>query len=320
MSKYKVCIIGCGDIGFLFDHNKNNAGALSHFKAFKDSEYFEIAGIADTNSDIRNIIESEYRIDAYEKYEEMCVEKKPDVIVVATGDETHFEILKKIIDYKPKLVFCEKPLTLEPDEAKIITGLYKENNILLQVNFTRRFLKEFYEIGNMINERSIGEIESVTFYYSRGLIHNASHYIDLINRYFPDSGNDIKVVSKKEGLHKNDDTISFDMICSNGMEIRFIGLSPTKLSFAEVDFIGTKGRIKINYKNEIEKYKVTENKTFSGYSSYEITETKAIEYQDALPNAVENIYKALSGKEELKSPAEQSLKIFELVNRIREKS
>ncbi|HMQ67452.1 MAG TPA: Gfo/Idh/MocA family oxidoreductase [Ignavibacteria bacterium] len=320
MSKYKVCIIGCGDIGFLFDHNKNNNGALSHFKAFNDSENFEIAGIADTDSDIRNIIKHEYKTDVYENYKEMCFEKKPDVIVVATGDETHFEILKNIIDYKPKLVFCEKPLTLDPEEAKIITGSYRSKNILLQVNFTRRFLEEFCEIENMITEKSMGEIESVTLYYSRGLIHNASHYLDLVNRYFSDPINDISVVSIKKGLHKNDDTISFDMTCSNGMEIRFIGLGPTKLSFAEVDFIGTKGRIRINYRNEIEKYRITENKTFSGYSSYELYETKAIGYQKALPNAVENIYKTLIGKEELKSPADQSLKVFELVNRIREKA
>lgn len=319
MSKYRVCIIGCGDIGFLFDHGKNTVGALSHFKAFRDSGHFEIAGISDTNGDIRNIIESGYKIDAYEKFDEMCNEKKPDVIVIATGDESHFEILKKATEFKPKLVFCEKPLTLDYTESKEIIKLYSDQNIRLQVNFTRRFLDEFYDIKNLIIEKAIGDIESITFYYSRGLIHNASHYLDLVNWYFEDAEMELNVVSMKEGLHKNDDTVSFNLLYDNGMEIRFIGLKPTKLSFAEVDLVGTAGRIKINYRNEIEKFKVTENKTFSGYSSYELYDVKAIEYHRALPNAAENIYNSLSRNERLKSPAEHSLKIFELINRIREK-
>lgn len=319
MIKYKVCIIGCGDIGFLFDHKKNTEGALSHFKAFRDSEHFEIKGIAESKKDIRHIIKTEYETAVYEDFNLMCSEKFPEVIVIAANDEAHFDILKKAAVYKPLLVFCEKPLTLDYEETKEIIKIYRDLNIKLQVNFTRRFLDEFYDIKNLINKKVIGDIESVTFYYSRGLIHNASHYLDLVNWYFENAETELNVVSVKEGLHKHDDTVSFNLIYDNGMEIRFIGLKPSKLSFAEVDFVGTAGRIKINYKNEIEKYKVTENKTFSGYSSYELYETRAIQYQKALPNAVENIYGSLSRDEKLKSPAEQSLKIFELINRIREK-
>jgi len=319
LNKHKVCIIGCGDIGFLFDHNRNSDGALSHFKAFRDSEYFDLTAIADSNKEIRDNIETDYKVDVYENYEKMCIEKKPVVIVIATNDESHFEILKRVTEYKPLLVFCEKPMTLDSEEAYEISRLYKEKNIKLQINFTRRFLEEFYDIENIIKEKVIGDIESITFYYSRGLIHNASHYLNLVNWYFPETENEIQIVSRKEGLYSNDDTISFNMIYNSGMEIRFIGLNPTKLSFAEVDFIGTKGRVKINCRNEIEKYRISQNKTFSGYSSYELTESKAINFQKALPNAVVNIYNALSGNEELKSPAEQTLKVFELVNRIREK-
>ena len=71
-----------------------------------------------------------------------------------------------------------------------------------------------------------------------------------------------------------------------------------------------------NYKNEIEIYKITKNKLFKGYSVYEMTECKKIDYAKALPNAIENICKVLEGKEKMKSPAENSLKVFELLNKI----
>ncbi len=319
MDKLSAVIIGCGDIGFLFDYNKKITGALTHFRAFRDSGYFEVTGIADKEKKIRDIINHDFGVKVFSDYEKMCAELRPDVIVVATNDESHYGILANVIKYKPRLVFCEKPLSLNLDDVEKISKHYSVEKILLQVNFTRRFLEQFEDIKKIIDEKKIGEIESITFYYSRGLIHNASHYLDLINWYIGETEKNLFKVSVKKGLSKRDDSYSFDMIYKNGPEVRFIAMNPTKLSFAEVDFIGTKGRVKINYRNEIEKYKVVENKIFRGYSAYELYETKPIQFAKALPNAVENIYKAISKKEKLRSPASNSIKVFELINRIKEK-
>jgi predicted dehydrogenase len=318
LSKYKVCIIGCGDIGFLFDYDRKIDGALTHFKAFSDSKNFEVEAVAEKKKAIRDIIKSKFKTPVYDDYKKMCNEIRPDVIAVATNDELHFEILTNLLKCKPKLVFCEKPLALKSDEVIEITDKYRKANVHLQVNFTRRFLNEFKEIGEIIMKKKIGDIESATFYYSRGLIHNASHYLDLVNRYIKETEKNLINISVKDGISKSDTTVSFDMIYKNGMEVRFIGLKPTKLSFAEIDIVGTKGRIKVNYKNEIEKYKVVTNKIFKGYSAYELYESKPIRFEKALPNAVKNIYGVLEKKEKLISPASNSIKIFELINRIKE--
>ena len=323
MKRYSVGIIGCGDIGFLFDYKKKPAvteGAFTHFKAFRSSDKFEVKAVSELNKEIRNIILKEYKIPAYDNYKLMLEENEFDVLVIATNDESHAEILKNIINHKPKLVFCEKPLALSLEEVKRLTALYKKNKIHLQINYTRRFLEEFFEIENIIKKKLIGEIESMTFYYSRGLMHNASHYIDLVNRYIGETEKNLIKISEKKGITESDPTVSFEMIFKNGIEVKFIGLNPTKLSFAEIDIVGTKGRIKVNYKNEIEKYKVTENKVYKGYMIYEMTGSVPINFSVALPNAVENIYKVLSGKAELKSSAENSIKIFELIKRIKEKN
>lgn len=319
MSKYKVCIIGCGDIGFLFDHGKKAEGALTHFKAFNDSGNFEVSAVSEIKKEIRDVIISEYNIPVYDDYGKMCSVVSPDVIVISTNDESHFDILNKVIRYKPKLVFCEKPVALSADEANLISGIYDKAGIPLQINYTRRFLEEFYDIEKIIKENRIGAIESVTFYYSRGLIHNASHYLDLVNWYIGETEKNLFKVSVKNGISENDESVSFDMIYGNGMEVRFICLNPTKLTFGEVDFIGTEGRIKINYKSEIEKYRVIPNRLFKGYNSYELYDTRPIQFMKALPNAVHNINDALSKGEALKSPASNSVKIFELISRIKEK-
>lgn len=314
--KRSVGIIGCGDIGFLFDHKVKREGALTHFKAFRDSGKFEVVAVAERKKSIRNMITGDYKVRAYSDYRKLLKEEKCDVIVIATNDESHFEILKAALDHSPKLVFCEKPLAMSLDEVKRIVKLYDKKRTGLQVNFTRRFLSEFFSIREDIKRM---KIESMTFYYQRGLIHNASHYLDLIGMYIGETEKKLEKISVREGISKKDDTVSFDMKFRNGIEIRFIGLSNTKLSFGEVDMIGSKGRIRFNHKNEIEKYGVTGNKVYKGYQVYELSSCRKISYHEALPNAVDNIYKYLTGKEKLKSPASNSIKIFELINRVKEK-
>jgi len=317
LAKYSVAIIGCGDIGFLFDCNKKTNGALTHFKAFNDSKFFEVKAVAEKKSSIRNLITKNFKIPAYEDYEKMLIENKFDVITIATNDDSHFEILKKIVAHKPGLVFCEKPLAINYEDANEIVSLYEKNKIHLQVNFTRRFMKEFMDIKKNIAGKKLGWVESVTFYYSRGLTHNASHYLDLINWYIGETEKNIVKISEKEGLG-GDDTVSFNLMYPGGTEVRFIGLSPSKISFSEIDIVGTKGRIRVNYNYEIEKYKVVKNKTYSGYEMYEKYDSRLIKFASALPNAIENIYKALEKKENLRVPASDSLKIFELIKRIKE--
>ena len=319
MTNYNAGIIGCGDIGFLFDHKNFNTGALTHFRALENSKHFSLKAVSEKRRGIRKIIEKDHKIPAYEDYEKMLEENDLDVISIATNDESHMEILKQLTRYKPKLVFCEKPLALNYSDVKEIIKIYDKSGIHLQVNYTRRFIDEFSEIGDLIGSGKLGEVESATFYYSRGLIHNASHYLDLVNWYFGSKEDQIIKISEKKGISINDNTVSFNMSYKNGTEIRFIGLNPTKLSFAEIDIIGTKGRIKVNYKNEIEKYKVSENKIYKGYKIYNLTASRPVNFYKALPNAVENIYNVLEGRDVLSSPAGNSLKIFDLINRIKER-
>lgn len=320
--KYTASIIGCGDIGYSFDADwsDDRKGALTHFRALNKSDDFEIIAVADNDKDIIYKIRSQTDVSCFENYNDMLNEMKPDIITIATNDESHFLILKNILNiknYKPKFVFCEKPLALDLSEIEFICNEFNTSDIPLEVNYTRRFLIEFIDIKKDIDQNEIGRIESVTFYYSRGLVHNASHYIDLALWYFgmPD---DVKNFSTKKGISDSDKSVSFILKYKAGHELIFIGLDTGKLSFAEVDIVGTKGRIKFNFKNEIERYEVISNPFFKGYTAYNLMNSVPVKFEYALPNAYENIFKVLKKNQEMNSPSMNSVKIFELINKIRE--
>ncbi len=320
---FTAALIGCGDIGYLFDKDKGSElksdEALTHFRALYKSEHFKLVSAADTNVNTLNIINNESGIKKYEDYNIMLEEQKPDIVTIASNDESHYPILTDILKFKPKFVFCEKPLAKSGEETEEISRKYNEAEIPLQVNYTRRFLNEFEEIKKRIDENKIGRIESVTFYYSRGLVHNASHYIDIALWYFGEP-DDVMSISQKRGITDEDKSVSFVLKYSGGPEIIFIALDIDKLSFAEIDIAGTLGRIKYNYKGEIETYTNKENPLFKGYKIYECISAEKVKFERALPEAYKNIYEVMTGKTGLRSNSENSIKIFKLIKRIREKS
>jgi predicted dehydrogenase len=317
LTKLRACLIGCGDIGYGFDSgNVKREGALTHFKALSDSQKFDLCGVADINSSVLDDIRIKYKVAAYSDAAEMLSSERPDVVTIASIDDTHIPFLYEALEFTPKAVFCEKPLGLKMEDVDEIVRKYQEKGILLQVNYTRRFLDEFREIGRNIAEQEIGQVNSVTFYYSRGLVHNASHYLDLVIMYFgiPD---EVSTFSSKEGYGNHDRTYSFRLSYSPGPEILFIGLEPSKLSFAEIDIVGSQGRIKFNYRNEIENYRVVSNEQFSGYKMYELISASTVRFEKALPDAYENIYEAVVSGAELKCSGQESVRLFQLINRIK---
>lgn len=64
--------------------------------------------------------------------------KLVDWVFIATPDQTHFSIVKKII-LKKKNIFCEKPLTLNSKETKFLFNLANKNKIKLYVDNIQSF-------------------------------------------------------------------------------------------------------------------------------------------------------------------------------------
>lgn len=316
MTRLKACIAGCGDIGYLFDRGSSSQGALTHFKAVGSSEKYQLCGVSDIRKEIRDEIAANTGVRAYEDFAEMLEHERPDVFAIAAPDELHIPMLKKALETKPALVFCEKPLGLESQEVAETAEAYDKAGILLQVNYTRRFLKEFADIRDEVLSGSLGKTETVTFYYSRGLVHNASHYLDLVLWIFGEP-EQVETTGVKDGISEADKSYSFRLSYANGPEIYFLALSPTRLSFAEIDIVGSEGRIKFNYRNEIERFRVVENRFFSGYRMFELSGSEPVNFRSALPNAYSNIYEAVVNGSPLKSPGSASVSLLKSIDRIK---
>lgn len=186
--KFSVVIIGLGNIGMLYDINlPKKKNILTHCNAFTQHPDFELIGAVEKNSELRSSFEAEYQLPSSADLESFISENNfsPDVFIIAIPTESHLSAINQIISIsKPIGILCEKPLAYDLDEAIEINRLCKDNNIKLYINFMRRADPAILELKHRIHTNQIEAPYKLVAWYSKGLIHNGSHFIDLFNFFF----------------------------------------------------------------------------------------------------------------------------------------
>ncbi len=305
--KYRAAIIGCGGIGFFYDRGGERETGLSHFSAIESHEAFKLVAVTDTDSDITAMIAKQYNKRAYNSFHEMMRLESPlDLVVVATPDETHADILKSLPDYSPGIVFSEKPLAQNESDTQGIIELYGRSSTALQVNFTRRFLDEFRELGKTLSTGAIGTIDTVTVCYSRGFHHNCSHFIDLLQWYFGMPSR-ASILSVKKGISDNDPSLSMFLQYDNGPDVHLIARKADRLMNYELDISGSGGRIRVLQTGAIEFYTTATHSILDNFLEYRMGEKKKIDFNRAIPAALDNIKEWLDNEVELLSPGVNSI-------------
>jgi hypothetical protein len=189
MNKYNVLIIGAGNKGALSDApgSGNEHKFLSYGHAVKEHPGFELMGFADKYSTASNKAVDIWGSRCFCAPEEYCEEcedhyfyPSTDIFIIATPDNCHYAALKALEDIKPKLVICEKPLCTELWQAREIVELYRQKNIPILVDYTRRFIPNYIQMKADIDAGKLGAFLEGYGYFNRGWLHTGSHMIDFV--------------------------------------------------------------------------------------------------------------------------------------------
>lgn len=203
-SKYAVLIIGAGKQGCLCDApgSENSNKIISFAHAFKEHESFDLIGFVD--KDPEKALKASTIWDcklANTGFEYVLTYLKIDIAVVATPDETHYEILKQLAEYPLKLVIVEKPLCETVRQAKEIVELYKAKNIPLMVNYTRRYLPYYENLKQGYQDGKFGEIEKYFIVFNRGFVHSGTHAADFMSWFFDGKFNNNLELNEINGVN-----------------------------------------------------------------------------------------------------------------------
>lgn len=104
---------------------------------------------------------------SYDSYEALVSDPQVDGVYIATPHRFHFENTMLCLK-AGKPVLCEKPLTVNAAEAKILIETAQDEKVFLMEALWTRFLPIYGQIREWLDERAIGDVHllSSTFGFS----------------------------------------------------------------------------------------------------------------------------------------------------------
>tara|TARA_B110000483_G_scaffold243576_1_gene334273 strand:- start:1193 stop:2113 length:921 start_codon:yes stop_codon:yes gene_type:complete len=267
--QYSVTVIGLGNIGFLYDIKKNKKNLIkTHSKAINKHPNFKLLCGIDINKNRANKFQQKYNVPVFSNFSESIINCFPDIVVVAVPTNLHKLTVIEIIKYhKPKYILIEKPMGGTLKEATYINKICKNNNVGLVVNYPRVCDKDFMNIKKFIKKTNKSIVGNA--FYTKGLIHNGSHFVNLLENYFG-KVKKIKVIEKLKKIEKIEKQLKVKFDFQNA-SILFTPLSSVNRMANILElFIDDKkinfsndGNIVVNYlrfKNKISKIKTEQYK------------------------------------------------------------
>ena len=318
MKKIKCIIVGLGRIGMLYDNNNFPKQIWTHTKSIsKDSKFHLFAGI-DKNLKNLNVFKKRYKNAlAFKTIEDIPKHISTDICIVSTPGDNHFHTIRKIINkFNPKLIFCEKPIDYSVKNATKIINICKRRNIKLRVNYIRRCDPSAKKIKKLVDHNK--KINSNFFVhgtvrYSKGLLENGSHFIDLITYWF---GNLVKIEKFKK--NKNFD-YDFNLYFRNA-KITFLSCNIKNFQNFSIELFFEKYRLRYDhsgediYLNKIIKHKnkVTRNLVLSQKKI--LIRSQFLLYQKNVIKELFKVYRNIESK--TLCDGIEALKVLKIVKRI----
>lgn len=177
-----AAVIGCGLIGSRWSHPHGARPGATHAGAYAVSPHTRLVAVCDSNEHAAAEAARRWGLPRYYTDARALLEaERPEIISVCTGNESHAETIGAVLDYGcTRAILAEKPLALDVEEGAHIAERARDQGVSLAVNYTRRYLPGHEDVATRIRDGVIGRVERVAGRYTKGVIHNGSHWFDTI--------------------------------------------------------------------------------------------------------------------------------------------
>lgn len=179
----KCLVVGLGKIGMGFDFDMDPTDfLLTHCAAITEHDNFSLAGGVDPNKACRENFEKKYRSPAFCNVDDALKSVSPTVAIICSPTDEHYSVFLKLAELPDlKVILCEKPLSYDLSEAQAMCDICERKGISLFVNYMRRADPNVIEIKRRIDTGDIAGPIKISAWYSKGILNNGSHLIDLVS-------------------------------------------------------------------------------------------------------------------------------------------
>lgn len=181
---FSVLIIGCGRIAGGFDADRPvDALPLTHAGAFARHPGFRVTACVDPDDHVRGSFMARWNIPVgLSSVDQLTAGSyRFDVISICSPTHLHAAHFSTALALRPRLIFCEKPVTSSSAETRHWVEACEAHDVLLAINHTRRWAPDIVALAANLRDGRWGTVRSVVARYNKGVLNNGAHLIDLLH-------------------------------------------------------------------------------------------------------------------------------------------
>lgn len=270
MKQYSAAIIGCGAIGSEMDESGHPLGNQTHAGAYSAADRIDLVAVCDADIGRAALCAQRRRVSKhYSDYSRMLLECSPDVVSVAVPTSIHDRVMRDVLTKTgAQLILCEKPIAENGAKAAELVSLAENRGCTLLVNYSRHYLPAMEKVGRNIREGKIGTIRLVNTLYTKSLLHNGTHLLDLLRWWF----GGLEIIDSRRSFWDTEQCGAVDVVLKSKEKfpIYLHALDAADYSVFELEIIGSAGRISItDGGNKVTVRGVEEHTLFAGFQDFE---------------------------------------------------
>ena len=135
-----------------------------HLPLVTATENLKLAAISTSKPE--NIPTELADVTIYPHYEDIIHHTDLDLIIIPTPNHTHYPLAKAAL-LAGKHVVIDKPFTITPEEARELSAIAKDKQLILTVFHNRRWDGDFLTVKHLIENNVLGEIKYIESHFDR---------------------------------------------------------------------------------------------------------------------------------------------------------
>lgn len=315
----RAALIGCGNIASRLSSDAGTVGVYTHAEAYKTCAETELVALCDLDDAALQECGERWQVAArYRDARQLLDEMRPEIVSICTPDATHYELALLALGAPGvRGVLIEKPLALDLAEARELAALAAERKMTVAVNHSRRYAASHQALREDLRTGRLGRIQSVGGIYTKGVLHNGTHWFDLL-RFLAG-----EIVSargfRRAGDAADDPTLDAVLELESGASAQLHGCDADCFSIFEMDIIGSAGRVRVvDFGHTFERFETAEDPRYAGYRSLRRVDSDDAGMRDTTLHAVRDLAACVSGGGTPRCSIDDAIRALEIAIAVKE--
>jgi predicted dehydrogenase len=323
LNPLRVLIVGCGNIASVFDQGRSAGDLpLTHAGGYSRDAHFYVAACVEPNNNRLGAFLDAWQVpNGFHSIDEALDSGNEfDVISICSPTQYHVQDINKAMRFKPKVIFCEKPVTLSSLETEALVIECEKLGIQLAVNYTRRWDPDIIQLKGDMQVGRWGELRSVLGAYNKGILNNGSHMVDLLHLLVGPTAI-VNVGKPTCDYFPDDPTVPVWLAGPQEVPVHLACGHAKDYAMFELQFVFSLGVLTMEEGGMFwRERRVIDSNTFKGYRMLDEGARRIGKYPNAMTQAIDNIYRTISLGEPLASTGVTALSTQRVCEEIKRQS